>query len=64
MPMTRASQAAYASVNSLVSAVGDWLRKRRSIRQNRRGFDEWSNYEVARIAQDVGLSSQDLREMN
>ncbi len=63
MPMSRASEAAYASVNSWVSAMGDWLRKRRSIRQNRRGFDEWSNYEVARIAQDVGLSSQDLREM-
>jgi hypothetical protein len=63
MPGTGADQAANPSVNSFVSALGDWLRNRRSVRENRRSFDEWSNYEVARIAQDVGLSSQDLREL-
>lgn len=63
MRMSGASGGAYASVNSFVSALGGWLRKRRSIRQNRQSFGEWSDYEVARIAQDVGLSSQDLHEM-
>jgi hypothetical protein len=63
MPVTGASRTAFPYVNSFVSALGHWLRKRRSAGQDRRGIDEWSNYEVERIAQDVGLSSQDLREM-
>jgi hypothetical protein len=63
MAVTGASRTALRSVNSFVVTLGDWLRNRRSVRLNRQSFDEWGNYEVARIAQDVGLSSQDLREM-
>jgi hypothetical protein len=61
--MSTSGAGAKASVNSFVSALGNWLRNCRSVRQNRQDFGEWSNYELARIAQDVGLSSQDLREM-
>jgi hypothetical protein len=63
MPMGGANESAYASINSFVSALGNWLRKRRSVGEDRRNFGEWSDFEIARIAQDVGLSSQDLHEM-
>ena len=48
---------------SAIVAFRDWVRKRRMIRQYRHRLDGCDQNEIARIARDVGLSSNELREM-
>ena len=47
----------------LASAFGNWERRRKLRRQDRRRFMDLSDSEVARMARDVGLSSFELCEM-
>jgi len=49
--------------NGVFTAIRDWMRRRRMIRDYRRRLDACDQNEIARIAQDVGLSSSELREM-
>ena len=53
----------YSVANSVFSALSDWVRKRKLIRQCRHKLDECDSYEVARMARDVGVSTHDLRRM-
>lgn len=48
---------------SVITTFRDWLRKRRMLRQYRHRLDGCDQNEIARIARDVGLSSNELREM-
>jgi len=53
----------YPVLDSVVAAVGDWVRKRRQIRQFNRRLDECDSHEIAHIARDAGLSPHELRRM-
>jgi hypothetical protein len=48
---------------SVIAAFRDWVRKRRMLRQYRHRLNGCDQNEIARIARDVGLSSNELREM-
>ena len=63
MPASTLIKKQYSVANSVFSALSDWIRKRKMIRQCRQNLDECDNYEVARIARDVGVSPHDLRRM-
>jgi hypothetical protein len=58
-----AESASKGVVGFLACAFGNWERKRKRLRQDRRRFGDLAGYEVARMARDVGLSSFDLCEM-
>ena len=58
-----AERARKGVVGFLASVFGNWERKRRLLRQDRRRFRDLTDDEVARMARDVGLSSFDLCEM-
>jgi hypothetical protein len=51
----------YSLLQSVASTFGNWVRNRRLPRQDRRCFDQLSDFEVAGIARDAGLSSHELR---
>ena len=51
----------YSLLQSVASTIGNWVRNRKLPRQDRRCFDQLSDFEVARMARDAGLSSQELR---
>jgi len=53
----------YPFFDSVFASLSDWLRKRRQIRETRRRLDQCDGYEVARIAQEVGLTPSELRRM-
>ena len=53
----------YPVFDSVSAAVGDWVRKRRQIRQFSQRLDQCDSHEIANIARDAGLSSNDLRRM-
>ena len=48
-------------LQSVASTIGSWLRNRKLSREDRRSFDRLSDFEVARMARDAGLSSHELR---
>jgi len=49
--------------NSFITSFRGWVRQRKLIRQCRQRLDACDSSELARIARDVGLSSDDLRHM-
>lgn len=51
----------YSLLQSVASTIGNWVRNRKLPRQDRRCFDQLSDFEVARMARDAGLSSHQLR---
>jgi len=53
----------YPVFNSFITAFREWVRQRKLIRQCRQRLDTCDKSEIARIARDVGLSSDDLRHM-
>jgi hypothetical protein len=53
----------YPAFSALVAAVRDWARQRRLNRQSRQRLFACDSDEIARIAHDIGLSSQELRHM-
>jgi hypothetical protein len=53
----------YPVFNSFITAFREWVRQRKLIRQCRQRLDACDKSEIARIARDVGLSSDDLRHM-
>jgi uncharacterized protein YjiS (DUF1127 family) len=53
----------YPVLDSIVAAFGDWVRKRRQIRQLGQRLDQCVCYEIANLARDAGLSPNDLRRM-
>jgi hypothetical protein len=53
----------YPMFDAVSAAFGDWLRKRRQIRQFSRRLNQCDSHEIANIARDAGLSSNDLRRM-
>ena len=53
----------YPVFDSVSAAVGDWVRKRRLIRQFNQRLDQCDSHEIANIAKDAGLSPNDLRRM-
>jgi hypothetical protein len=63
MPASTLLKKQYSVANSVFSALSDWVRKRKLIRQCRQKLDECDSYEVARMARDVGVSPHDLRRM-
>jgi len=63
MPASTLIKKQYSVANSVFSALSDWVRKRKLIRQCRQKLDECDSYEIARMARDVGVSPHDLRRM-
>jgi hypothetical protein len=53
----------FPSLNSVMVAYCNWVRKRKLIRQCRLRLNECDSYEVARIAKEVGLSPSELCSM-
>lgn len=53
----------YPASKSFFAAFRDWVRHRQLISQCRQRLDACDSNEIARIAHDVGLSPQDLRQM-
>ena len=53
----------YSLLQSVASTIGNWVRNRKLPRQDRRCFDQLSDFEVACIARDAGLTSHELRHM-
>jgi hypothetical protein len=51
----------YSFLQSVASTIGNWVRNRKLPRQDRRCFDQLSDFEVARMARDAGLSAHELR---
>lgn len=51
----------YSFLQSIASTIGNWVRNRKLSRQDRRCFDQLSDFEVARMARDAGLSAHELR---
>jgi hypothetical protein len=51
----------YSFLQSIASTIGNWVRNRKLPRQDRRCFDQLSDFEVARMARDAGLSAHELR---
>lgn len=52
-----------SAFNSIFKAFRGWLRNRKLIKQYRQRLDACDQNEIARIARDVGLSSNELREL-
>jgi len=52
-----------SAFNLIFGAFRGWLRNRKLISQCRQRLDACDKHEIARIARDVGLSSNELREM-
>ena len=61
MRASSANSDEYSLLQSVASTIGNWVRNRKLPRQDRRCFDQLSDFEVARIARDAGLSSHELR---
>jgi hypothetical protein len=53
----------YPVFDSMIAAVGDWVRKRRLMNQCRQRLDECDSQQIAQIATEVGLSPNELRRM-
>ena len=53
----------YSVLDSAFAAIGDWIRKRKMIRECRQRFEACTSDEIARLAHDVGLPETDLRRM-
>ena len=51
----------YSFLQSIASTIGNWVRNRKLPRQDGRCFDQLSDFEVARMARDAGLSAHELR---
>lgn len=51
----------YSLLQCVASTIGNWVRNRKLPRQDRRCFDQLSDFEVACIARDAGLSLHELR---
>jgi hypothetical protein len=49
--------------DSILTAFGEWMRKRRLIGQFRQRLDQCDSNELAHIASDLGVSAGDLRRM-
>ena len=54
--------AAAGTVNRISTRLGDWWRRRASIRRARLELDN-DPQEIARLAREIGLSSRDLRAL-
>ena len=63
MPASVLTSKQNPAARSVFAAFGDWMRKRKLARQNLRGLDDSDNYEVMRVARDIGLSPIELRRM-
>ena len=53
----------YSFRQSIASTIGNWVRNRKLPRQDGRCFDQLSDFEVARMARDAGLSAHELRSI-
>ncbi len=53
----------YPVFKSVVTTFREWAHKCKVMRQSRHQFDETDSHELARIANDVGLSPSELRRM-
>jgi hypothetical protein len=61
MRASSATSDEYSLLQSIASTIGNWVRNQKLPRQDRRCFDQLSDFEVARMARDAGLSSHELR---
>ena len=61
MRVSSATLDKYSLLQSVTSTIGNWVRNRKLPRQDRRCFDQLSDFEVARMARDAGLSAHELR---
>jgi hypothetical protein len=53
----------YPAFGSLIAAFREWVRQRRLLSQCRRRLEACDNREIERIAQDVGLSADELHHL-
>ena|SRR5436305_12870978 len=59
----KATQAHWPVVDNVIAPLAEWFRRRAAINENLADFNAFSPGEMARMAQDVGLSASDLREL-
>jgi hypothetical protein len=63
MRASSATSDEFSFLQSVASTIGNWVRNRKLSRQDRRCFDQLSDFEVARMARDAGLSTHELRSI-
>jgi len=61
MRVSSATSDKYSLLQSITSTIGNWVRNRKLPRQDRKCFEQLSDFDVARMARDAGLSAHELR---
>jgi hypothetical protein len=58
-----ATQAHWPIVDNVIAPLAEWWRRHAALNQNLADFNAFSPGEMARMAQDVGLTPSELREL-